>query len=41
MRYIGCVLEHPNLAIVTEFLPNGNVFDLLYMRRVNLPAAIR
>lgn len=41
VRYIGCVLEHPNLAIVTEFLPNGNVFDLLYMRRVNLPAAIR
>lgn len=41
VKYIGCVLQHPNLAIVTEFVPNGNVFDLLYMRRVNLPAAIR
>lgn len=41
VKYIGCVLEHPNLAIVTEYVPNGNVFDLLYMRRVNLPAAIR
>jgi len=41
VRYVGCVLEHPNLAVVTEYLENGNVFDLLYMRRVNLPAAIR
>jgi len=41
VRYIGCVLEYPNLAIVTEYLPNGNVFDLLYLRRVNLPAAVR
>jgi len=41
VRYIGCVLEHPNLAIVTEYVPNGNVFDLLFTHRVNLPAAIR
>lgn len=41
VRYIGCVLEHPNLAVVTEYVPNGNVFDLLYMRRVDLPADIR
>lgn len=41
VKYIGCVLEHPNLAVVTEFVPNGNVFDLLYSHRVNLPAAIR
>jgi len=41
VKYIGCVLEHPNLAIVTEYAPNGNVFDLLYTHRVNLPAAIR
>lgn len=41
VKYIGCVIEHPNLAIVTEYVPNGNVFDLLYMRRMNLPAAIR
>lgn len=41
VKYIGCVLEHPNLAIVTEFVPNGNVFDLLYTHRVDLPAALR
>jgi len=41
VKYIGCVLEHPNLAIVTEYIPNGNVFDLLFTHRVNLPAAIR
>jgi len=41
VKYIGCVLEHPNLAIVTEFVPNGNVFDLLYTHRVNLPAVNR
>jgi len=41
VKYIGCVLEHPNLAIVTEYVPNGNLFDLLYMHRMNLPAAIR
>lgn len=41
VKYIGCILEHPNLAIVTEYVPNGNVFDLLYLRRINLPAAIR
>lgn len=41
VKYIGCVLEHPNLAVVTEYVPNGNVFDLLFTHRVNLPAAIR
>lgn len=41
VRYFGCVLEHPNLAIVTEYAPNGNVFDLLYTHQVNLPAALR
>lgn len=41
VKYIGCVLEHPNLAIITEYVPNGNVFDLLYTSRVNLPSAIR
>lgn len=41
VQYIGCVLEYPNLAIVTEYVPNGNVFDLLYTHRVNLPAASR
>jgi serine/threonine protein kinase len=41
VRYVGCVLEHPNLAIVTEYLPRGNVFNLLYMNRVNLPAILR
>ncbi|CAK0815821.1 unnamed protein product [Prorocentrum cordatum] len=39
--YVGCVLEPPNLAILTEYLPKGNIFNLLYMNRVNLPAAIR
>lgn len=41
VKYIGCVLEHPHLAVVTEYLPNGNVFDLLYLQKVNLPAHIR
>lgn len=41
VKYIGCVLEHPNLAIVTEFVPNGNLFDRLYMHGENLPAHIR
>jgi len=41
VKYIGCVLEHPHLAIVTEYVPNGNVFDLLFTHRVNLSAAIR
>lgn len=41
VEYIGCVLEYPNLAIVTEYLPNGNVFDLLFHRQVQLPAEVR
>jgi len=41
VKYIGCVLEHPNLAIVTEYVPNGNLFDRLYMRGENLSAHIR
>eukprot|EP00931_Biecheleriopsis_adriatica_P080668 TRINITY_DN5401_c0_g1_i2.p1 TRINITY_DN5401_c0_g1~~TRINITY_DN5401_c0_g1_i2.p1 ORF type:complete len:764 (-),score=124.10 TRINITY_DN5401_c0_g1_i2:119-2410(-) len=41
VSYIGCILEHPNLAIVTEYVPNGNLFDLLFMHRVNLKASIR
>jgi len=41
VKYIGCVLEHPNLAIVTEYVPNGNVFDLLYTHRINLAASSR
>jgi len=39
--YLGCILEQPNLAVVIEHLPNGNVFDLLYMNRVNVTATIR
>ena len=41
VKYIGCVLEAPNLAIVTEFLTNGNLFDLLYVNQVSLKAALR
>lgn len=41
VKYIGCVLEHPNLAIVTEYVPNGNLFDLLYTKGVLLPAIVR
>lgn len=41
VKYIGCILEHPNLAVVTEYLPNGNLFDLLFMQRVNLAALLR
>ncbi|CAE8617022.1 unnamed protein product [Polarella glacialis] len=41
VKYIGFSLVHPNFAIVMEYMPNGNLFDLLYMQRVNLPAAIR
>eukprot|EP00933_Yihiella_yeosuensis_P019128 TRINITY_DN15517_c0_g1_i1.p1 TRINITY_DN15517_c0_g1~~TRINITY_DN15517_c0_g1_i1.p1 ORF type:complete len:796 (+),score=127.88 TRINITY_DN15517_c0_g1_i1:90-2477(+) len=41
VKFIGCVVEHPFLAIVTEYLPNGNLFDLLFMRRVNLNASVR
>eukprot|EP00929_Paragymnodinium_shiwhaense_P119047 TRINITY_DN90937_c0_g1_i1.p1 TRINITY_DN90937_c0_g1~~TRINITY_DN90937_c0_g1_i1.p1 ORF type:complete len:739 (-),score=133.91 TRINITY_DN90937_c0_g1_i1:109-2325(-) len=41
VKYIGCVLDHPRLAIVTEYVPNGNVFDLLYTYRRNPPAAAR
>merc|ERR1719399_2203692 len=41
VKYIGCVLEHPNLAIVTEYVPNGNVFDLLFTRKVQLQASKR
>ncbi|CAK0797936.1 unnamed protein product, partial [Prorocentrum cordatum] len=39
--YLGCILEQPNLAVVLEHLPNGNVFDLLYMNRINVTATIR
>jgi len=41
VKYHGCVLSMPNLAIVTEYLPNGNLFDLLFMQRVNLHANSR
>jgi len=41
VKYIGCVLEHPNLAIVTEYVPNGNAFDLLYTYGTNLAAGLR
>jgi serine/threonine protein kinase len=41
VKYIGTCLEYPQLALVTEYLPNGNVFDLLYTKQVNLPAATR
>jgi len=39
--YVGCVLEPPHLAILIEYLPNGNIFYLLYMNQVNLPAVVR
>lgn len=41
VKYIGCVLEYPNLAIVTEYLSNGNLFDLLYINGIALKAALR
>mmetsp|Transcript_35116 Transcript_35116/g.91935 ORF Transcript_35116/g.91935 Transcript_35116/m.91935 type:complete len:501 (+) Transcript_35116:93-1595(+) len=41
VSYIGCVLENPIFCIVTEYVPNGNLFDLLYMQRIALPALTR
>eukprot|EP00439_Symbiodinium_sp_Y106_P069317 s621_g11.t3 len=40
VKYIGCILEHPNLAVVTEFLPNGNLFDLLHLGFALVPEAV-
>jgi serine/threonine protein kinase len=41
VKYLGCCLEYPQLALVTEYLQQGNVFDLLYTKQVNLPAQTR
>ena len=39
--YIGCCTDWPHLIIVTEYLPGGNIFDLLYQDNKFVPAEVR
>ena len=41
VKYIGCSLAQPNLALVLEFVPGANLFDLLYIQQVSYDAATR
>lgn len=41
VKFVGCVLAHPHLCIVTELAPMGNVFDLLYWGKVALDSKTR
>ncbi|CAL1169649.1 unnamed protein product [Cladocopium goreaui] len=41
VKCIGFVFETPDLALVTEYLENGNLFDLLYVNQVALKASLR
>lgn len=41
VKYIGCSLEQPNLALVLEYVPGANLFDLLYVQRVVYDAQTR
>ncbi|KAL8449716.1 hypothetical protein Emed_002971 [Eimeria media] len=41
VKYYGVCLEHNFVALVTEYLNGGNIFDILYENKVNISAAIR
>lgn len=33
LTLIGIVNEHPNLAIITDFIPNGDLYNILHKRK--------
>ncbi|KAL8437282.1 hypothetical protein ACSSS7_001045 [Eimeria intestinalis] len=41
VKYYGVCLEHNFVALVTEYLTGGNIFDILYENKVSISAAIR
>ncbi|KAL8429717.1 hypothetical protein Efla_001152 [Eimeria flavescens] len=41
VKYYGVCLEHNFVALVTEYLTGGNIFDILFENKVTLSAAIR
>lgn len=42
VQFLGACTEYPNLAIVTQFMPRGSLFNLLhkYVRLVPLKSCI-
>eukprot|EP00931_Biecheleriopsis_adriatica_P073021 TRINITY_DN47393_c0_g1_i1.p1 TRINITY_DN47393_c0_g1~~TRINITY_DN47393_c0_g1_i1.p1 ORF type:complete len:975 (-),score=242.31 TRINITY_DN47393_c0_g1_i1:38-2962(-) len=41
VSFIGCAFASPSLMIVTEFMPNGSLYDALHQRKLRLELAKR
>jgi serine/threonine protein kinase len=37
VRFVGACFEHPHLCFVTEYMPNGSLYNFLHVRKVRLP----
>lgn len=37
VRFVGACFQHPHLCFVTEYMPNGSLYNFLHVRKVKLP----
>eukprot|EP00392_Amoebophrya_sp_AT5.2_P019806 g20801.t1 len=37
VRFMGACFEHPHLCFITEYMPNGSLYNFLHVRKVRLP----
>ncbi|CAD7970883.1 unnamed protein product [Amoebophrya sp. A120] len=37
VRFLGACFEHPHLCFITEYMPNGSLYNFLHVRKVKLP----
>ncbi|CAD7976354.1 unnamed protein product [Amoebophrya sp. A25] len=35
--FLGACFEHPHLCFITEYMPNGSLYNFLHVRKVKLP----
>ena len=37
VRFMGACFQHPHLCFITEYMPNGSLYNFLHVRKVKLP----
>lgn len=37
VKFLGACFQHPHLCFITEYMPNGSLYNFLHVRKVKLP----
>ena len=38
VKFLGACFQHPHLCFITEYMPNGSLYNFLHVRKVKLPS---